>query len=469
MEATHKTHADEIDHNQEEQQQGMNLIVDRSSDGHKRAFAQEELDPYFQAGQGDSGEGDRIESEQFGELPLVFQFPGNMDDSAKVYSCHICNFKTAFKNSLVNHQAVHSDARPWICEICDYAAKRKQDLKKHLQTMHGLVVDSLALKPGINPFSSSASSSSLTSPVESKPHVANSSPLHVNAAGSMHGHQQVVNSSIPPVPTSVQMTGAVPGLLSTAGKFLADKFPYSQVCSDVGVPKPGLPPLSVRDSNFLSSMDSDTELSDDISMSDHKKGPVPRNVHYQSVANSKRLPSVREMLLKDKLHHSSNTEDKSLFRTSSSPSELESGPTREQSKSSGIVDHWHCELETESKRGRKQILLDSYEGRSPDSEKGCSSAKMGRYLFASELSAHVTSQSDQGTNMEPMSSTVMRSKSLETKRSFHCAHCDILFFENALYLMHMGLHDGTNPWKCAICKCTFFEKYSFTSHFINQH
>lgn len=59
--------------------------------------------------------------------------------------------------------------------------------------------------------------------------------------------------------------------------------------------------------------------------------------------------------------------------------------------------------------------------------------------------------------------------STETKTMFHCKHCDIIFFDNAMYVMHTGLHGVMNPWMCRLCGQIFHEKYSFTSHFINQH
>lgn len=57
----------------------------------------------------------------------------------------------------------------------------------------------------------------------------------------------------------------------------------------------------------------------------------------------------------------------------------------------------------------------------------------------------------------------------QTQTCFVCEFCDIMFFQRAMYLMHAGLHSPDNPWCCAVCGSSFTEKYSFTSHFINQH
>ncbi|XP_014779177.1 zinc finger protein Pegasus isoform X1 [Octopus bimaculoides] len=54
-------------------------------------------------------------------------------------------------------------------------------------------------------------------------------------------------------------------------------------------------------------------------------------------------------------------------------------------------------------------------------------------------------------------------------QSSFCTHCQLLFFDNGLYAMHMGLHHAENPWQCNICGQVHNDVYSFTLHFITHH
>lgn len=51
---------------------------------------------------------------------------------------------------------------------------------------------------------------------------------------------------------------------------------------------------------------------------------------------------------------------------------------------------------------------------------------------------------------------------------FRCHHCDIIFFERAMYFLHVSLHGSESPWQCAICDKQCTDKNDFTLHFINQ-
>ena len=471
---------------------------------------------------------------QYDDLPLAFSFPNSEDDSSKVYSCNICNFKTAFKNSLVNHQAVHSDARPWICDICDYAAKRKQDLKKHLQTMHGMIVDSLALKPGANPpVSSSVPSSGLASPVDVKPVIVNNAVMSggvdygsagltgyggpplaaVSSAASLlahhhHHHQQQTTAGFgQPLPSSAKMNQISRSLpMPVVGQFIADKFPFNQFCGEGGLVSRAAPrfPYETFPHHLLSSLraesDSDASAervasgSDDFSpqrLHEHEDKVIGgqsvfRKLHHRrdpgqhENGEGGRLPSVWEMLSKNREEHSSLLHE----RVAGGRSRSESGTRHSNMVSSKVETESDAPLPsvvTVSSRTeemgfmlqkRKRFSLEFSGERSSGLDQSSAPGKLPRLqspVSDAERSPQVSSQSDHSGNIEPISSTVSHSLALETKKSFHCAHCDILFFENALYLMHMGLHDSSDPWKCSICGRTFFEKYSFTSHFINQH
>lgn len=63
----------------------------------------------------------------------------------------------------------------------------------------------------------------------------------------------------------------------------------------------------------------------------------------------------------------------------------------------------------------------------------------------------------------------MKDASVSTIQSSFCTHCQLLFFDNGLYAMHMGLHHAENPWQCNICSQVHKDVYSFTLHFITHH
>ena len=69
----------------------------------------------------------------------------------------------------------------------------------------------------------------------------------------------------------------------------------------------------------------------------------------------------------------------------------------------------------------------------------------------------------------PHSSSDTRSTATETRVGSRCQHCDIVFYDSAIYLMHAGLHSARHPWRCNLCDAQLHDVYSFTSHFINGH
>lgn len=64
----------------------------------------------------------------------------NVSDVFKVSTqfphCHICN-KTFCDNSRFNrHMKIHSGAKPFACQHCNYRCNRSDNLKKHIFTKH---------------------------------------------------------------------------------------------------------------------------------------------------------------------------------------------------------------------------------------------------------------------------------------------------------------------------------------------
>jgi len=47
---------------------------------------------------------------------------------------------------------------------------------------------------------------------------------------------------------------------------------------------------------------------------------------------------------------------------------------------------------------------------------------------------------------------------------FLCRHCDIIYADRMLYVLHMGLHNVNNPWQCNICGTTCSGRQQFALH-----
>lgn len=49
-----------------------------------------------------------------------------------------------------------------------------------------------------------------------------------------------------------------------------------------------------------------------------------------------------------------------------------------------------------------------------------------------------------------------------------CKYCEILFFNKAIYYLHMGLHNVNNPWQCNICGKVCSDAVDFAAHVIHM-
>lgn len=132
-----------------------------------------------------------------------------------------------------------------------------------------------------------------------------------------------------------------------------------------------------------------------------------------------------------------------------------------------------------SRTGRKRLLTSVSSNSSEDSDTPppSSSAKLegspkdnGVISFLLQQNSSLTTDRSLAICQASSStSNCAKEVGVESRKSWSCSHCDILFFDSALYFLHMGMHNSTDPWSCNICHWKFTDVYSFTSHFINSH
>ena len=366
-----------------------------------------------------------------------------MDEANKLYVCHLCDFRTAFRNSLLNHQAVHSDSRPWVCAMCDYAAKRKQDLKKHLHTIHGMMVDSTMLKPveakpsnTARGESSEENNSSDSSKVNGR-HVESDSAAFLPQFGGegiaglrSPGHQDAVQGFVKQEMLSPGSSHFLPRTTSESD----DKTVEDSPDDDLPI---SFPPVSAPPGGM------DNQPSDDEHLSNPQMYPASGHVAGKFFENKP-------------LKHSPNFSHMPM-----------SSPPMQSSRSAYNHDFTSITQHPYSAQNRKRHHFRDNSAPFPEalvpSNGGGSQVRL-----APPFAKRARSPEKEET---PCSSSAGSSqiKGSQTQTAFMCDHCNIMFFQRAMYLMHMGLHSSENPWQCAVCKMTFTEVYSFTSHFINQH
>lgn len=56
--------------------------------------------------------------------------------SALPYQCWACDKRFSCHSQMKNHEVVHSDEKPFICEVCNRGFRRKYDMKRHVQLIH---------------------------------------------------------------------------------------------------------------------------------------------------------------------------------------------------------------------------------------------------------------------------------------------------------------------------------------------
>ncbi|CAL1532124.1 unnamed protein product [Lymnaea stagnalis] len=361
------------------------------------------------------------------ELAQCSELNARYEESNKMFICHLCDFRTAFRNSLLNHQAVHSDVRPWVCAMCDYAAKRKQDLKKHLHTIHGMMVESPMLRPiGAIPGA--------TISIASKSHSRDESSEE-NSCDT--GNEKINKTdSIPPMPCFPHHhspTNSMTKLESVSVKQeLQENMP---IIFNQGA----LPSMShFVQKNSRDSPDMDLPLSFPAIPISKYSSAMAQNEVTENVSNY----SEGENSFTTERYRS-NSKQNNHIRFMSERQTDWSTPSSTQKPSRKRPYTVHQEF--------NQALQETANG--------------------TERSAPPPKSKDT-EDLHPCSSSssnISHAREVQTHPHFLCEHCDIMFFQRAMYLMHIGLHSADDPWCCAVCGNVYNEKYSFTSHFINQH
>ncbi|CAH0394906.1 unnamed protein product [Bemisia tabaci] len=62
--------------------------------------------------------------------------PPKAQGQSKLFSCSFCDYVTSDQSNLRQHLVVHSDLRPFKCDLCPLAFKLNSDLKKHKRECH---------------------------------------------------------------------------------------------------------------------------------------------------------------------------------------------------------------------------------------------------------------------------------------------------------------------------------------------
>lgn len=298
----------------------------------------------------------------------------NVDDKKdNAFYCEKCTFQTHYYSRLVSHSVVHSLDRPYACEYCHYAAKRKSDLRKHLIHKHKL---------------------SETKKVTKGP------------------------------PTSRQPNG-----LSNSSQQKSKSLPVTYTLS---------PEQEVAQSP--ESIHDDTE---EISIHSGSNTPTIK----VELNDDSEVTSIRQFEYTIPLPTASSFTD--------------TGPV---TVSLPHILFPHQRMTTAFTPTITPISSHATVNPHRISYSPISSSEV-QGLVASK-----TSPTNQGFSPLTLSGPLnMKDVSTLTNQCFFCQHCNILFFDNGLYVMHMGLHHSENPWQCNLCGQAHKDVYSFTLHFITHH
>lgn len=323
------------------------------------------------------------------------------EDKRRLFHCDSCSFSSPFRSKIVSHCVVHSDVRPFICDLCDYAAKRKYDLKKHMHFKHKVYQSGFNL------------------PLPSQPSGDNSSVQYVS------NNPYPINDQDSPLAT------AYSNETLNSKNILSVKTESNSNEDDCYIIDEG---LTVQDSFHNASM---------LTLSNLGLAKQGASIH-----------DIRELPISKSLLSSGQQNTMLTEVTVSGPGLNKNNSRFFPPRPTGLFSNVDLTLGQTPPQSHESMHSPPVTGAfSLTKDAGVTSA-------TAETSSH---------SATTVSSSNITETAVGTSRSFTCPHCNILYFDNALYVMHMGLHDPDNPWQCNLCGDTYHDVYSFTSHFINQH
>lgn len=84
-----------------------------------------------------------------------------------------------------------------------------------------------------------------------------------------------------------------------------------------------------------------------------------------------------------------------------------------------------------------------------------------------EVDAALFTRDKEENDREKQSHTDMIVDTLVKEGRLHrCDHCNILFPEYSLFILHRGCHGNQAPYQCHFCQTVFAEKFGFLAHFM---
>ena len=350
-----------------------------------------------------------------------------------IHKCHLCNYKTPYRSSLRSHYAVHSTDRPFACDMCMYEAKRLNDLRKHKLVKHGKRMPLMARNR--------RRKCAMLPPLSPAPALIPNMPDH-----SMHLGLQDVQTGT--AVTHQDVTDA-------PSADLTELIPNTSV-----FPEPEL--RSATASRPISS-DGDAIVI---------KSELPDNYVYRTSGDDQTKGHCDRFGACRTNNMNSHGTDYDCFNLAIQPEQLgvdqrlttsaaSMSSLLSQNSSRVISPTAHCSNSPANSRPANHSHATNHR------HAGCASHESSDGRSLADDSSHHDSPNNQPVSVRMRSR--MRSVGTETRKGWHCKHCDILFFDSAIYFMHMGLHSPNNVWQCNLCSESLTEVYSFTSHFINAH
>ena len=69
-------------------------------------------------------------------------------EEMRTHKCETCGKKFSHEYNLKKHMLSHSEIRPFKCPVCDYAANRKDHVRRHIKQWHSIGLDQYADRDG---------------------------------------------------------------------------------------------------------------------------------------------------------------------------------------------------------------------------------------------------------------------------------------------------------------------------------